>query len=133
MNTEGLAVLVADDEADMRQLVTRTLMASGRVRTVVSAANGAEAVAKAEEAVPDAVVLDISMPVMDGREALPRLRRLCPNSAIVVFSSRPSPHLLAELLEAGADAICDKASGIYELLAVLWTVVDRRAGAGGSG
>ena len=66
------AVLVIEDEPDIRDLIRLTLELEGM--SVVTAAGGAEGLARADEALPDAIVLDVMMPGMDGWEVLARLK-----------------------------------------------------------
>lgn len=96
-------ILVVDDEADVRTIVR--LIARRQGYQTVEAANGQEAVDVLTEGTQaiDAVVLDVTMPVMTGHEALPRLRELDPDVPVVLISgydrsevaqhlSDPAPH-----------------------------------------
>jgi len=91
--------LVVDDDSIVRAVVTSTLDASG-FEVVGGARDGAEAVALARSCQPDVITLDLAMPSMDGREALPLLRAAVPGAIIVVLSgSEPGP-TLARLIDA---------------------------------
>jgi hypothetical protein len=79
-------VLIADDESTTRDVLRRVLERSGRFEVVAEAHNGAEALALAEEIHPDVVVLDLSMPTMDGLEALPRILASAPDTKVVLLS-----------------------------------------------
>src|SRR5437588_12716538 len=83
---EKRRVVIAEDDPDIRFLVADVLESDGRFQVVAEASNGAEAVRLAEEHQPDAVVLDLMMPVMDGGTALPKIRQVAPKAAVVVLS-----------------------------------------------
>lgn len=83
---QQIRVLLADDVADLRTMVRIALEVDGRFRVVGEACDGIEAVELANSLKPDIVVLDISMPNMDGLEAIPEIHRLSPGSRILVLS-----------------------------------------------
>jgi CheY-like chemotaxis protein/anti-sigma regulatory factor (Ser/Thr protein kinase) len=97
-------VVLADDVADMRFLLRKTLERSGRFSVVGEATNGAEAVAQATQQRPDLALLDLSMPVMDGLEALPRIRDAVPDCTVVVLSGFDTDAMADQALQAGAAA-----------------------------
>lgn len=82
----GWSVLLVDDVKDMRGLVRLVLERSGRLHVVGEAANGREAIELAQRLQPDAVVLDLNMPEMDGFEALPLILQASPRSKVIIHS-----------------------------------------------
>jgi two-component system chemotaxis response regulator CheB len=80
-------VLVVDDSAVVRRLVTTSLTLDPDIEVIGTAVNGREAIAKVDELKPDAVTLDIEMPVLDGLGALDAIRRRHPRLPIVMFST----------------------------------------------
>lgn len=96
-----IKVLVVDDSALTRQILTRALSVDPRVEVVGTARNGLEAIERAKELDPDVVTLDIEMPVLNGIEALPFLLRDTP-ARVVVLSSVDDPGTTYEALAAGA-------------------------------
>ena len=112
-------MLVVDDAANLRELLTLLLEAEDDFVVVGAAADGAQAVARAAELRPDIVLLDLAMPVMDGLQALPELRRLLPAARIVVFSGYEEESLARASLEAGADAYVEKGTSVLQLVARL--------------
>ena len=114
-----IRVLLADDARDLRFLVRVTLEADPRFLVVGEAADGAEAVRLAEELQPDVVVLDLALPVLDGLQALPRIRTCAPDTAVVVLSGFDAGSMAAAALARGAARYVAKG----EALAVLPTVV----------
>ena len=86
------------------------------------AANGREAIEKAEQLKPDLIVLDLAMPVMNGLEAARDLQRLLPSLPLVMFTNFNSPQLTNEALSAGVSAVVSKselAGSVAEIQALL--------------
>ena len=79
------------------------------------AENGQDAVAKVKQLHPDAVILDVSMPVMNGLEAAREIRRIAPATKIVMFSMHDSTQMMETAREAGADAFVLKTAPAREL------------------
>jgi DNA-binding NarL/FixJ family response regulator len=101
-------VLLADDHELVRRLLRRAIGAHPGLEIVGEAADGSEAVQLARRLTPDIVVLDLSMPNMDGFEAAGRLREDVPGCAILVFSDLEAER---EALAAGADRYLEKGAG----------------------
>jgi DNA-binding NarL/FixJ family response regulator len=80
-------VLIADDKADIRNLLMARLQLDPQLEVVGEASNGAEVITKVGELNPTALILDLQMPVMSGEEAIPILRSLAPELRIVAFSA----------------------------------------------
>lgn len=114
-----LRVVIADDTSDMRDLLRINLEADGRFEIVGEAADGAEAVDMAASSQPDAIVLDLAMPVMDGLQAIPEIKRRSPGSRIAVLSGFNAHRMAAPALEAGADRYLEKGRAFSDIAAVL--------------
>lgn len=82
-----IRVLVVDDSALVRRLVTTAITLDPEIEVAGIAANGEEAVARVSELKPDAVTLDIEMPVLDGLGALAEIRRRNPRLPVIMFST----------------------------------------------
>jgi len=100
-------VLIVDDNPHIRFL-TRVTIESDSLEVVGEATNGAEAITIAEELQPDAVVLDLRMPLMDGIEAARILRYRFPDLQIIVMSGSDDPVLQKKINASGADMAIDK-------------------------
>lgn len=96
-------ILIVDDDAALNRMVSLTLRGDGYA--VETAADGREALERVEDAEPDAIVLDIEMPVMDGREFYRRLRQGGHHTPVIVVSAVGARRNQREL---GADAYLEK-------------------------
>jgi two-component system nitrate/nitrite response regulator NarL len=115
-----LRILIADDNEVVR-LGVRSLLSSRRDWEICGdAANGREAITKVWELCPDIIILDLSMPVMNGFEAAAEIRRITPSIKIVFLSIHDVP---ATAREVGADAFVSKTSSAQELIATIERVV----------
>ena len=119
-------LLVVDDEADIRELVRELLERAGH--EVVEAAEGAEALRVFYAERPDLVMLDVSMPVLDGWQTLERIRELS-EVPVVMLTARDSELDKVRGLRAGADDYVTKPFGRQELLARVEAQLRRRGGA----
>jgi two-component system chemotaxis response regulator CheB len=82
-----IRVMVVDDSAIVRGLITRTLKTDPRIEVTASCSNGEMAVAQAAKRALDVIILDIEMPVMDGLTALPKLQQSNPQARIIMAST----------------------------------------------
>jgi len=121
-------ILVVDDDAQIRTFVARQLKNEGF--NVELARTGDEALEKAAEVLPDLVILDLTMPVMDGIEALRRLREWAA-MPVIVLSARNEERLKVEALDLGADDYLTKPFSVPELLARLRAALRRAQRAAG--
>jgi len=103
-----LRVVLADDTAEYRLLLRIILEQDGRFEVVAEAADGAEAVRVTTAEQPDALILDLAMPVMDGLQAIPGVRAGSPDTAIVVLSGFARGRLDSDVLARGASAYVEK-------------------------
>ena len=107
-------VLVVDDHPGMRAIVIDLLSHEPDFEVVATAGNGFAAIDLTAQAPVDVIVLDDSMPLMTGMEALPALRRNCPDARIVVWSA--TDDVRDRSMDAGADAFVAKAAPLGRLL-----------------
>jgi DNA-binding NarL/FixJ family response regulator len=99
---ERIRVLVADDEERFRRVVFALLQDEPDIEVVGHASDGAEAVAIAQDLVPDLVLLDVRMPGMHGIEAATVIRRLLPTTKVVMLTASEEEDDVFEALKAGA-------------------------------
>jgi CheY-like chemotaxis protein len=107
-------VLVVDDEADLLQIVSDRLVAVGY--RVLTASDGIEALARAREAEPGCIILDLKMPRLGGFEALPEIRRAAPRARVIVLTGSPNRPLREACRARGADEFVLKPFDPGELL-----------------
>jgi CheY-like chemotaxis protein len=113
--TTARRVLVVDDTDDIRLLMRLGLTRSGALDVCGEARDGAEALRRCDELDPDAVLLDVAMPVMDGLAALERLREDHPDTRVVMFSAAVDPAVRARATELGAHAFLAKDASIDDI------------------
>jgi signal transduction histidine kinase len=124
---EPLRCVVVDDTPDLRDLMRMALERTREFVVVGEAENGREGIDVSQEQQPDIVFLDIAMPVMDGLEALPQVRRACPTATIVMLSGFGASEMTGRALEGGADGYIQKGQPLSALLAQVRTLVAKAA------
>jgi DNA-binding NarL/FixJ family response regulator len=112
-------VFLVDDVPDMRMLLRLVIEAEADLRVVGEAGDGAVAVEEIGRLKPDVVVLDLSLPGMDGLEAIPLLQEVSPETRIVVFSGYASERMAEAALSRNAARYVEKGSSIEDLAAIV--------------
>jgi signal transduction histidine kinase/AmiR/NasT family two-component response regulator len=102
-----LRVVVIDDTEDLRDLMGIALTRAG-MTVVGEAGNGLEGIDVVRAEHPDVVLLDLSMPVMDGLQALPHIRQVVPEATIIVLSGFGAAQMADRALDSGADGYLQK-------------------------
>ncbi len=110
-----ISVLLADDHTLVRQGLKALLTAEGDMQVVAEAEDGRQAVALAKKTSPQVVVMDIAMPMMNGRDATRQIIKNCPETKVLVLSSYSDDACVKELLEAGATGFLMKQTASTEL------------------
>ncbi len=111
-----LRILIADDHELMRRGVRSLLEAEAGWKVVGEAADGQELVEKTEKLRPDVVVLDISMPRLNGLEAAHRIKKILPEVKILILSMHDSEQLARSVLDAGARGYIAKSDTARDLV-----------------
>ena len=112
-------VLLVDDNPDIRLLMRLAVERDGRFEVSGEASNGTEAVAHCRASAPDAVLLDLLMPVMDGFAALPLIKDASPTTRVVVFSALSDPDVRRRVEALGASTFLSKTADRNEVLRAL--------------
>jgi DNA-binding NarL/FixJ family response regulator len=105
-----IKVLIADDHRDFRRVVHEFLDRIPNVSVVGEATNGGEAVEKVEMLFPDVVLMDISMPLMNGLEATRIIKQRWPETKVLIATTYDDPTYRLQALEAKADGFILKGS-----------------------
>jgi CheY-like chemotaxis protein/uncharacterized coiled-coil protein SlyX len=113
-------VLLADDDSSFLESLRPLIEHQPYLTVVGTAENGLDAIELADELDPDAVVIDLHMPLVDGVTAVARLRKDHPNICLIALTGDPDRQLHEAVAEAGADAVLQKAD-------LVDTLVDRLA------
>jgi DNA-binding NarL/FixJ family response regulator len=105
-----IKVLIADDHRDFRRVVREFLDRMPNVSVVGEAINGGEAIEKVEQLFPDVVLMDISMPKMNGLEATRIIKQRWPETKVLIATTYDDPNYRMQALEARADGYILKGS-----------------------
>ena len=120
-------ILVVDDHLMLREALVGMLELSG-FEVVGVVADGADATSLAAELAPDVVLMDLSMPVLNGLDTTRLLREVAPGTAVVMFSAFDSPELKRQAFAAGAVAYLPKGCGAERLRATVEAAVTLAGG-----
>lgn len=113
---DKLRVILADDHQMMREGLRLLVNSQDDMEVVGEAENGQAAVVLAQKLQPDVVVMDISMPEMNGLKATQRLKRICPNIKILTLTRHTDDGYLQQLLQSGSSGYVLKQSASEELI-----------------
>jgi DNA-binding NarL/FixJ family response regulator len=119
---EKLRILLAEDHRILREGLKRLIDEQPNMEVVGEADNGITAWQKTKELEPDIVLMDISMPRLNGAEATTKIKELCPNVKIVVLTGHRASGYLNEVLKAGASGYVLKQAAIDELIEAIQIV-----------
>jgi two-component system response regulator NreC len=115
-------VLLVDDHAVVRAGLRLLLSADGEIEIVGEAENGAEGVRLARELTPDVVLMDISMPDMNGIEATRRIKAECPDTAVLALTMHEDDQYFFAMLAAGASGYVPKRAAPNDLVSAIHAV-----------
>lgn len=125
--TGPVRVLVADDQALVREGLMTLLQSVPGIEPVAAAANGEEAVTLSARHRPDVVLMDLRMPKLDGVEATRRIRAARPETEIVVLTTHADEASILDALQAGARGYLTKDAGITEISRAVQAAADHQA------
>ncbi len=119
-------ILIADDHDLMRRGVRTLLEPHPGWEICGEATTGREAVAKAEELKPNIVILDISMPDLNGVDAAKRIKKASPDTEVLIFSAHYSDQLIREILEAGVRGYIVKSDSDRDLVIAVESLAKKK-------
>ena len=114
MKAANIRVMIVDDHAAVRSSLAAVLM-TFHLELVGEASDGAEAVQLCSKIHPDVILMDLSMPVMDGITATSTIKRLDPSIKIIVLTAFEDDELMLAAISAGAERFILKSISAYEL------------------
>ena len=114
--TSAKSVLIVDDYEAIRRALCDLFTLEADFDVCGEAENGREAIAKAQELQPDLIIMDLSMPVMNGLDAARVLKRLMPNVPIIMFSAYTDAFSEEEAHSAGVCALVPKSANTSTLV-----------------
>ena len=114
-----VSILIADDHSVVRKGLRALLDSKRGWKVCAEAANGRDAITKAKALKPDVAILDIGMPGLNGVEATRQIRRVSPNTEVLILSAHGSESLVREVIEAGASGYLLKEDADHSLFAAV--------------
>lgn len=117
-----LRILLAEDHGTVREGIKLLVNAQPDMEVVGEAADGAAAIVEAQKLLPDLIVMDISMPELNGLQATKKLKKLCPSLKILTLTRHTDDGYLQLLIKAGANGYVLKQSAPTELINAIRTV-----------
>jgi two-component system nitrate/nitrite response regulator NarL len=113
---QEIRVLLADDDPEFLDALRELIDRQPELGVVGVAENGLEAIEQADALAPDAVVIDVHMPLLDGVSAVAHLRNQHPSLCLIALTADDAPKLLDAVKEAGADGVLLKSELVDTLL-----------------
>jgi two-component system response regulator NreC len=118
----AVRIIIADDNRLIRELLAGQLVDALNIEVVALAENGKEAVDKAFELIPDIILMDIDMPVLNGVEATIQLHNELPDIRIIALTGHSKKEYIKKMLEAGASGYLNKNCEYDELIKAIHAV-----------
>jgi two-component system, NarL family, response regulator NreC len=124
---KAIRILLADDHTVVRKGLRLLLESVPEFQVIADASSGREAVAMAEEHLPDVIVMDVAMPILNGIEAARQITAKLPQTAVVFLSMHGDESYVLRALKAGARAYLLKDSAEYDLIQAVKAVSEGKA------
>ena len=122
----SVKILLADDHDIVRQGLRNVLEARASWEIVGEAITGREAVEMVERLTPDIVVMDVSMPELNGLEAIRQIVKIAPRTEILVLTMHDTENLVRDVLDAGARGYLLKSDASEQLVPAIEALLNRR-------
>jgi len=123
---KALRILIADDHDLIRRGIRTLLQNRAGWEICGEAHTGREAVSMTQEMKPDIVILDVTMPDLNGMEACRRIRKLSPTTEVLILSVHYSDQLIREIVEAGARGYIVKSDSDRDLIIAVETLANHK-------
>jgi two-component system response regulator NreC len=122
MSVSKIRIVLAEDHETVREGLKMIVGVQSDMEVVGEAGDGREAVARAQELLPDIIVMDVSMPKLNGLKATQKIRQFCPQVKVLTLTRHTDDGYLKELLRAGASGYVLKQSAAEELIRAIRTI-----------
>lgn len=119
----AIGVMLVDDHAIMRAGLQRLIKDQPDMEIIGEASNGLRAVDLAAELEPDVIIMDVTMPDLNGIEATRRIKEKCPDIHVIALSAFQSPEFVLGMIRAGANGFLLKEDLFDDLLVAIYTVL----------
>jgi two-component system response regulator DegU len=123
---DAVKILIVDDLPQMRKLIRSYLEEESEFRVCGEAIDGLDAIDQAKNLKPDLIILDASMPRLNGIKAAPKLKELPPETRIILFTFHESMMRGLDAREIGVDAVVQKDRGLLPLMESVKALFERR-------
>jgi two-component system, NarL family, response regulator NreC len=123
---KAVRVLIADDHEVVLEGVRSLIERQPDLEVCGLATTGREAVDLARKTNPDVVVLDLTMPGLDGLDAIRQIKKALPETEVVVFTAHPSEDLIEEVFEAGAKSYIEKMEASRDLVSAIRSLAEHK-------
>jgi two-component system response regulator NreC len=123
MSHKTITIFLADDHTIVRQGLAKLLEGEPNLRVIGEAENGREAVVKVEKLKPDVVLMDIAMPMLNGIEATRQIRKVCPQTKVIILSMHSHDRYISELFSLGASGYLLKSSTGTDIINAIYTAL----------
>ena len=124
MTDKGITIILADDHTIVRQGLAKLLEGEPDFQVVGEAENGREAVSKVEELRPDVVIMDISMPMLNGIEATRQIKKIMPQTKVIILSMHCHDRYIRELFSLVASGYLLKDSSGGDIVKAIQAAMD---------
>ena len=126
MEAAEIRVLVVDDNESVRELICTILAWHSEFKVVGQASSASEAIDQAKQLQPDVVLLDISMPDLNGLQASPLIKSAAPQTEIMIVTQHANPFFMREAFAVGARGFLTKSDAGAELATAVREVFSKR-------
>ncbi|HEX8248399.1 MAG TPA: response regulator transcription factor [Pyrinomonadaceae bacterium] len=124
---EKLRIILAEDHETVREGLKLIVNAQADMEVIAEANNGSAAIKLARELTPDIVVMDISMPELNGLKATKKLKQVCPNVKVLTLTRHTDDAYLQQLIQAGASGYVLKQSAPTELIRAIHAISEGKS------
>jgi|SRR5215213_3589643 len=124
---DKLRIILAEDHETVREGLKLIVNSQADMEVIGEANNGSAAIKLARELAPDIVVMDISMPELNGLKATKKLKQVCPNVKVLTLTRHTDDAYLQQLIQAGASGYVLKQSAPTELIRAIHTISEGKS------